>query len=322
MSDLLPRDVPLHHVNRYPVMGISTTFLSNSTQAMELIRRTYSDWMSLQPSAHSLSQTGPRVRIIVHDPAPPRNVAGLYFGVPDPGRLFIARSPCVAVADTLRLDGCAHVTSELLSSPETFAEGVLEPLVLTLLGSLDREPFHASAVVRDGVGIVIAGPSGSGKSTLAYAAHRRGYLLLGDESVHVQLHPHLRVWGRRGRINLPEAAKAHFPELKSREPTRLFSGKVKISIDVPVESRRFFCDKVVLCILGGFRRGEPRTNALSPNEAIARLAGLREEGFDLYRSSAPQRIRALAEGGAWLLEQNERPEETVTVFDDLIRTVT
>jgi len=40
----------------------------------------------------------------------------------------------VAVADTLRLDGCAHVTSELLSSPETFAEGVLEPLVLTLLG--------------------------------------------------------------------------------------------------------------------------------------------------------------------------------------------
>ncbi|GIW51530.1 MAG: hypothetical protein KatS3mg081_0885 [Gemmatimonadales bacterium] len=320
MSDSLYRDIPMEHVSRYPVMGIMTTFLSNSARAMALIRHTYSDWLKLQASASEIA-AGPQVRVIVHDPVPPRNLGALHFRAPDPGRLFISASPCVGVADALRLDGCAYVTADILSEPEVFAEGVLEPLTLTLLASLDREPLHASAVVRDGVAVVLAGPSGSGKSTLAYAAHRRGYFLLADESVHVQLRPHLRVWGLRGRIKLPEAAKAYFPELKNCGPGRLFSGKTKIAIGVPEERRCFFSDKVALCILGGFRRGGPRATPLLPEEAVARLASQVEEGFDLYRSSAPQRIRTLAQAGAWLLEPGERPEETVSLFDDLVGAV-
>lgn len=319
MSDALYRDIPLDHIERYPVMGITTSFLSNSAEAMAVIRQIYSPWLKLEGSACLMREPEPRVRIIVHDPASPLNMGALHFRVPDPGRLLIAGSPCVAVADALRLDGWAHVTTDLLSNPEVFAEGVLEPLALTLLASLDRKPFHASAVVSDGVAVLLAGRSGSGKSTLAYAACQRGYLLLADESVHVQLHPHLRIWGRRGRISLPQEAKAYFPELKGCEPRRSFSGKTKIVIEVPADHRCFFSDQVALCILGAFRRGRPKTRSLSPEEAVARLAGEREEGFDLYRSSAPERIRALAGRGAWLLEPGERPDETVAVLDDLIR---
>ncbi len=321
MSDPLYRDIPLDHVDRYPVMGITTSFLSNSVAAMEVIRETYSHWSRLQASDYVTRDPEPRVRIVVHNPVPPSNLGALHFRVPDPGRLLIAGSPCLGVADALRLDGWAHVTTDWLSNPEVFAEGVLEPLALTLLASLDRKPFHASAVVRDGVAVLLAGYSGSGKSTLAYAACQRGYLLLADESVHVQLHPHLRIWGRRGRIALPEAATAYFPELKEREPRRLFSGKTKIVIEVPAEHRCFFSDQVALCVLGAFRRGGPRTMSLSPEEAVARLAGEREDGFDLYRSSAPERIRALAQRGAWLLEPGERPDETAAVLDDLVRAV-
>lgn len=321
MSDPLYRDIPLNHVDHYPVMGITTSFLSNSAEAMEVIRQTYSHWLQLGSSAHRTHGPGPRVRIIVHDPAPPLNIGALHFRVPDPRRLLIAGSPCVGIADALRLDGWAQVTTDLLSNPEVFAEGVLEPLALTLLASLDREPFHASAVVRDGVAVLIAGRSGSGKSTLTYAACQRGYLLLADESVHVQLHPHLRIWGRRGRISLLEAATAYFPELKECEPRRLFSGKTKIVIEVPADRRCLFSDQVALCILGPFRRGRPKTIPLSPEEAVARLAGDREEGFDLYRSSAPERIRTLARRGAWLLEPGGRPDETVAVLDDLVRAV-
>lgn len=318
MRDPLYRDLTLDYVREYPVLGIRTAFLSNSPEVARIVERTYSDWTALSEEFQTKLDPGPRTRIVVHDNGVPSNLASLNFRVPDQGRLLVATSGSFGIADASRRDACAYVTGELVGQADNFVEGILEPLTLTLLGSLDREPLHASSVVRAGAALLLAGPSGSGKSTLAYAAYRQGYKLLGDEVVYVQLDPGLRVWGRRGRVNLPLEARRYFPELAGRAPVQSLSGKQKIVVDVPPERRRFFAEKVALCLLVRSESGEPDLGSISQQEAVRHLTAYREVGFDLYQDTAAKRIAALAQGGAWLLKLGSDPQRAVSLLDQVV----
>lgn len=318
VRDPLYRDVPLDYVREFPVLGIATTFLSNSPEVARIVERTYSDWTALSEEFRTRPHPGPRTRIVVHDDEVPSNPAGLNFRVPDQGRLLVATSGSFGLADASRRDACAYITAQLLTQVENFVEGIVEPLTLTLLGSLDREPLHASGVVRGRRALLFAGPSGSGKSTLAYAAYREGYQLLGDEVVYTQLDPHLRVWGRRGRINLPPEVRRYFPDLAGQAPVQSFSGKQKIVVDVPLERRCFLAEQVALCLLLRSGSDEPNLVSISQQEAVRRLTAYREVGFDLYQGTAASRIAALAEGGAWLLDVGSDPHRAVSLLDKVI----
>lgn len=50
-----------------------------------------------------------------------------------------------------------------------------------LLSRIGGALFHAAAVVKDGVGVVLAGRSGAGKSTLAALCHAQGWRILNDD---------------------------------------------------------------------------------------------------------------------------------------------
>jgi hypothetical protein len=235
--------------------------------------------------------------------------------VPDPTRLFVVGDGGVGVADTSRLESLAWVGPDLVSRPDRFIDGMLEPLTLFLVGAQDRQPVHAAAVARGGAAILLAGPSGAGKSTLAYALVRTGFALLADEPTYVQLEPRLRVWGRRPRIHLAPDAVRHFPELEGIPPTRLPSGKTKIVLDRPGGRRTRYAERAGVCLLR--RGGAPALERTSPEEVVAELMTRLDPGFDLFAGTIGERIRRVAEGGAWHLTVGDSPDEVLPLLEEV-----
>jgi hypothetical protein len=62
---------------------------------------------------------------------------------------------------------------------------LLYQLMCFLLGNCGIYPLHASAVAKNGKGILIIGTSGSGKSTLALLLNSFGYKLCGDDKIFI-----------------------------------------------------------------------------------------------------------------------------------------
>jgi hypothetical protein len=322
MTDEAFPEVACPLVARLPVLGVTTTFATNAPEVLRIARDTYGAWAALAREPALISPSAAIVKVIVR---PNGGAAGDALG-PDPvfrhhvldrTRLRVEARDGVGVADTERRLSVAHVTPGLVARGPAFVEGMLEPLTLFLLGALDRQPLHAAAVMRDGVAILLAGPSGAGKSTVAYAAARAGFSVLADEPVYVQMHPRLRVWGRRSRLHLAVEARAFFPELAGLPPTRLQSGKTKLVIPGagPDDDVRH-AERVAICLL---RRGdtaeEPALRPLSPAEVVAELTARLDPGFDLYQATIGERIAAVARGGAWSLHWSGGPAGAVPLLE-------
>lgn len=316
MADELYRDVEWSHVVRLPVLGVMVTFATNSASVFDAIHETYGAWAGLDGDI--VSPSGATVRIVVHDrPAAPETPPAFSSRVPDPTRLLIIWDGGMGVSDTTRLESLAYVTEGLVARRAEFADGVLEPLTLFLLGALDRQPLHAAAVARGEAAILLAAPSGTGKSTLSYAACRRGFSLLADEPVYVQMRPGLRVWGRRSRVHLPVEARAHFPELHDVAPTRLPSGKTKMVIDVRTGERRY-ADHAGICLLRRGRGTEPALERVPSEQVVAELGHDLDQGFDLFADTIGERIAEIAGRGAWRLSMaGGAPEDAVPLLEDV-----
>lgn len=315
--DHLYRDVPLPYVVELPVLGVRLRFACDSPSALDLVQETYGSWSALADRTNVISPSTAEVRIVLHDPAAAVENPQFSYRVPDPSRLLIASPGSLGVADTQRLEAMVYVTEPLLAQPAAFVEGMLDPLTLFLVGALDRQPLHAAAVVRRRAGVLLAGPSGSGKSTLSYAAFKRGYSLLADEAVHVQLTPQLRVWGRRARLHLPPDAAAYFPELRERSPERLMSGKMKIVIELP-RAEPPYVHSVGVCLVRLGAGGGPALDPLPPDKVVAELTERLEPGFDLFRATIGAPVAKLAERGGWRLTLSDSPEEAAPFLDEIL----
>ncbi|MBI3982829.1 MAG: hypothetical protein HY337_07945 [Gemmatimonadetes bacterium] len=317
MTDSLYRNVALSHTAQLPVLGILTRFASNAPSVLEAVRQTYGAWNALTDGAGLVTPSSARVRIIVHDSDETfRDGPAVQYRLLDAERLLVMAPGTAGVADTKRLDAVVYTTTRVVARSAEFADGLLEPLTLFLLGSQDRQPLHAAAIVRRSVAIVLAGPGGSGKSTLTYAARRAGYTVLADEAVYVQLRPQLRIWGRRSRIHLPIGALEHFPELRGMQPTTLATGKTKVVVS-PGEHRQY-AEHVAVCLLKPGVGDQPTLERVPSDVVVAELTGHLESGFDLYADTIRSRAAALASGGGWRLTLGGSPLAAVPLLDGVV----
>jgi hypothetical protein len=134
-----------------------------------------------------------------------------------------------------------------------------------------RFHVHASAVVDPrGRAWIFTGASGSGKSTMAYALARRGWRLLGDDSVIVEPHAEdggVTAYAWRETLLVSASLAPAFPELVDAEaraipgdPRRRFPVQVALAQSAPVAA--------VICL----EQGEP--DALTPIPALEALVEL------------------------------------------------
>lgn len=321
MTDELYRDVRCPHAVTLPVLGVSTTFSANTPELLGIVERCYGLWRVISNEAGLVSSSSAEVRLILHDaPGSDANVPELTYRLPDPTRLVVTTPSSFGIADTARLQSVVYVDASLLAHPDVLVEGVIEPMTLFLLGALDRQPIHGTAIWRGDVALVLAGPSGVGKTTLTYAAQRGGFTPLGDEPVFVQMEPELRVWCRMAPIRLPPEARAHFPELADMEPTTLSNGKSKILIDAGGSARRH-ADRVGLCLLQKGEGRSPTLVSMSPDQAADHVVSHPEQGYDLYAATLHERIRRVAQGGAWTLRVAGTPHDAIPLFEEMFESL-
>ncbi|HEX6939824.1 MAG TPA: hypothetical protein VF158_10470 [Longimicrobiales bacterium] len=323
MTAALHGGVAWSHVIRLPVLGVATTFATDSAAVYDAVMTTYGAWADLAAHPSLVTPSRATVKIALHDhpaspdrPTPLDAAPGFVYRVPDATRLLAFWSGGGGIADTTRCEALAYVTESLAARPAVLAESVLEPLTLFLLGALDRQPVHAAAVVRDGVAVLLSAPSGTGKSSVAYAACRHGYALLADEPVYVQLEPTLRVWGRRARLHLPVEARAHFPELRGVAPVRLPTGKTKIPVDFGDRAAPY-ADRAGLCLLRRAPGSTPSLERISPGRAAAEMCAHLDPGYDLFADTIGERIERIAGRGAWRLSLGPHPEDALPLLDEI-----
>lgn len=321
------RGEPMTWDARIPLLGVTTTFRSNALAVAGVVEGTYGVWRSLAGHPGVVTPSDAEVWIIVEGRGPgraptPPEPDPVRHRAPETGRLLVAGRGLVGIADAVRGDAVAYVDAEWLSRGEEFVERILDPLTLTLLGSLDRQPLHAAAIGRGGIAVVLAGSSGFGKSTLSYAALRRGYTVLSDEVVYVQRHPRVRIWARRARIRLRPEASVHFPELRDQVPTPTWDERSKIRVPVPADAIQRYSEGAVLCVLAPARGPAARVEPISVDTAVRELTDHLDEGFDLYADGIGECIAAIAASGAWRLHVGTKPNDAVALIDELVRGAT
>ena len=146
-----------------------------------------------------------------------RRETNLPYQVFDDGGCLIAEFSEVGV---LVIDGSQQRADGYLINPHTMHEGLIEYLFhLALIELLRRQglyTIHATALERNGKGVLIPGNSGRGKTTSFISLLRSGYRYLSDD------HPLMRDAGTHVdllpfpiKINVTEETIAFFPELRT-----------------------------------------------------------------------------------------------------------
>jgi hypothetical protein len=214
-----------------------------------------------------------------------------------------------------------RVTAALLQDVERFRYKVLEAVVLSVVTYLDRQPVHASAIVRGGTALLIAGPSGTGKSTLSYAAARAGLSVLSEDTVFAQLEDGLRLWAMPGYVNVPPDGGRHFAELVNAPTEMLPTGKEKIRVSLSAleaAAPRPFIDRAGICFVERASGARVSVAPLTVHGIESAMLRQREPGFDLFHGSRAALARALAAGGAWRLTLGDHPDAALPVLRDLL----
>lgn len=329
------------------VLGVAVDFESNAEAVLDAVAA----WPDASMPAESEQRTRPprvpRIRLLLgtdpmqstvgvgphvsprsHSPVTPAHVtvnqaarlaghdlsAPVVFRTPAPGRLAIEGPGFRGHADAGALTAECVLAAAVLDSRERFHETVVATLALFLVTRLDRQPFHAAAIGRDGLGLLLAGPSGTGKSTLAYAAQRAGWTVFSDDAVYLQQEPALRVWSRCAPLHPPPNAARWFPELAGRTPERRENGKLKYAIERPVQDiTPPPLEHAVLCLLER-STGEAESHRLDPEDAVERSLRDLDAGFDVFRPTIGPALSMLAQNGAWLVRTGADPHSTVPIL--------
>ena len=232
--------------------------------------------------------------------------------------LRLAAAGAVGDANARRGEGWCSVPPELVSQPDRLATEVLDTLLLFLLTRAGRTPIHAAGVLIGETVAILAGPSGSGKSTLAHAALRAGLTVLSDDTVYLQRHPELRVWGYPRPIHLlPATAEL----ADARGAARLRGGRWKVAVpSSPSATPPLSAGRAAVFLL---TRGDAvALRAVSMDEAVGELIRALEPGFDHFRDHLPAAARAAAAGGAWRLTLSGDAGEGVAALTAVLNAAT
>jgi hypothetical protein len=304
------------------VLGVAVRLRANAPALVDAFEASLGRWRVLDDYPEVLSGERVEGTLLLEpgDEGDDRPVPVAYDMI-GPGRLTISTPGSLVQGDAgaRRFEG--RVTPALLDDPERFRYKVLEAAVLSVVTFLDRQPVHASVVVRGGTGLLLAGPSGTGKSTLSYAAARAGLEVLSEDTVFAQLRPGLRLWGMPGSVHMPRDAGRHFPELREAPTRSLPTGREKISVSLAslgAETARPFIERAGICVVERTPGGRVSVEWLVPPALEAAMRSRREPGFELFAASRPELARALAAGGAWRLTLSDDPEEALPALRQLL----
>lgn len=321
--DPLYRHAVLDNTVEIPVLGVPVRYRSNSAEVITRVEDAFRAWRGLAAESGPGSSPRPTVRIILQDPFEARSDGiPLIHRLPDAHRLLMGTGRDLACADTARRDAVAYVTRETFERQDDFRYSIVESLTLFLVTSLDRQPVHAGAVLRDGAALLLSGPSGVGKSTLCYAASRAGLHVLSDEAVYVQQHPRTRVWGLPGRIRLGAGARAQFPELADAVLRRQPNGKDKIVVSVPSPGGtpvHPVAERAGICVLR--RAEECALRKIAVSELEGRMLVHMESGFDLFADTVRPGLRDIGRMGAWELTLSTSPQAAVPLLLEALEEV-
>jgi hypothetical protein len=108
------------------------------------------------------------------------------------------------------------------------------PLILGVMAAgVGVLPLHSACVVKNGVGVLIAGESMAGKSTLCVALAKNGFELLSDDWTYLRTNRHEPVCcGLQVPVKLLPDAVLHYPELTGHLPARTANGEIAYELPV------------------------------------------------------------------------------------------
>ncbi len=230
----------------------------------------------------------------------------------------------VMIFDLLGRRGVGTI-SRTLAEDYNYWRRVIVPAVIGLASpSVGIAPLHCATLVRDGMGLHIAGLSGAGKSTLAYALAQRGFRLLSDDWTYFTRSRHgLQCAGLPVPIKLLPDTQRFFPELKRHTITKALNGEFAYEIDVENSlspSRAYSCIPSRLVF---FRRersvGGPRLTRLTSMQVEAQFRPSLERIPDCLaqaRETQHAVIAELAKVPAYSLVCDGSPDQIATWIDD------
>lgn len=300
-TDPLLRDVRFEHRVVLPVLGLATSFESNSEALMDLVDEAFGGWRAVEPLVPTDDDPF-RVRLAVVEgaeqgPQPPE----IRHLAPDATRIILQSPGSFAVSDPLRREVVGYVTTALLAERDLFRTAFLEAATLALLSHFDRHPIHAAAIARNGRAVLLTGPSGAGKSTLAHRADTAGFDVLGEDHAWVQLEPKCRVWGWPGYARLLTS---------DREKTvSTLRGRDRLAC--------YVADVPTVCVLDrGSRASLERVDGRTVIDALT--CGV-APGFDRFPTRNAAVANVLAASGGWRLTLSTDPDDALPLLDEMLK---
>ena len=318
VSDPVLRSQSLPYVMTLPVLGIETSFETNSLVTLGIIEESLGVWRHLPRDGQSATDAL-RIRIVVragseadtgHSPVSHTSAAEK--------RLIIQTAGSIGYVDPVRRESVAYVTADLVADFEHFRVSILEAMTFALLCCFDRYPVHAAAIAGGRRTLLLAGGSGSGKSTLAYLAHTAGIRVLGDDHVWVQIDPVCRIWGAAQRVRLLPDSPSSFPDVQSRGIATTANGKEKLVVPVgsPTDPPTLFGENPVVCILA--RGSRAMLEPMAASDVETELRHQLSPGFDRYPERHDAVARTVAAGGGWRLTVSPDPHDALPMLSRML----
>lgn len=306
-----------------PVLGVPVRFETGEPGLAHAVDAAFGAWRGLESYPELVSDPArtPVIRLSLSPGVEQRSRAGpLAVRTRAGGWLRLRGAGLAGVARVDRMSGRLRVAPDASHDGRSVREA-LDTLTLFLVTRLDREPVHGAAIADGDQGLVLAGPSGVGKSTLALAALRAGLRVLTDDAVYVQLRPRLRVWGMARPLHVPAGTAERFPDLAAGPAVVRPGGKRKVAVALESGGETFgeppVLERTGLCVLEPGGQG-PSVAPLPVEEAVRMLVSRLDPGFDAFRDTIPERVRALAAGGAWRVRVGAEPERALPALRELL----
>jgi hypothetical protein len=306
----------------FPLLGVPLSLTSNDPAVLQIARRAFAAWTRL-PARLVLDRPPLPLEVRV-EPGAAGSGAGGAYDYQLEGDTLRASAPGVELT-ARRGEGALAVVSAGVVAEQgpALRRNVLECMALFLATGRRRTPVHAAAVVGEAGAVLLCGPSGAGKSTLSYGLFCRGFSLLAEDAVYVELRQPPRLWGNPAGFSLCPSAARGFPELSGVPATVQPNGKLKVNVPLDGQQNRAkllreYTGRVVVCQMLRTGRQQAALERIPAARAAELLARPLDQGFDLAQDLDAVR-RWLAGCPSCLLQVGRDPRDSIDLIQELVR---
>lgn len=303
----------------FRVLGLTGVISANSARILEAARASFHQTIHPQPA----SDLSMRLCVDPNAPGGPpwpqpyfRGLGHLvYVGLDNESSLLL---------DLRRRRAIGRFSPAMVQDTKYWQRVIFPNAIGLMSEALNLTTLHCGCVVRNGVGLLLAGGSGAGKSTLALALARKGFAFLSDDWTYFSgSGAQLRAWGLASPVKLLPDAVRHFPELGSVKPAMSSNGELAYELDPePVfgVGHALTCEPRWLVFLERHDSAGYSLARMAPHEAATRLEVDLEDlpaEFSMVRELQSKTILELAGRECWLLRHGDSPSKIAQVLTHL-----